>query len=156
MHNVRASDRCLYNEFECSFLKSVNKFSFTLLGINFNFNMIFQYDAFHFYRNVFTNVCQKFCKQRGGVSLSACWDTLPPQSDQRVCIPTFTEAHTPWADTPQADPPVRPPPWADTPWETPPGRHPLGRHPPPPDGHCSGRYATYWNAFLYSCSFPLL
>ena len=31
-------------------------------------------------------------------------------------------------------------------------RHPLaGRlYPPPPqaDGHCSGRYATYWNAFL--------
>ena len=31
----------------------------------------------------------------------------------------------------------------------PPGR--LGRHPPPPgDGHCSGRYACYWNAFLFS------
>ena len=54
------------------------------------------------------------------------------------------------------------------------GRHPLGRHPqadttlgrhppragtpqadtpradtlPPSDGHCSGRYASYWNAFL--------
>ena len=44
------------------------------------------------------------------------------------------------------------------------GRHPLrqtpslghrqttpqGKHPPPPpaDGHCSGRYASYWNAFL--------
>ena len=28
------------------------------------------------------------------------------------------------------------------------GRHPLGRHPPPQDGHCSGRYASYWNAFL--------
>ena len=38
--------------------------------------------------------------------------------------------------------------------DTPPGRHPhgqtpRGRHlPPPPDGHCSGRYASYWNAFL--------
>ena len=35
-------------------------------------------------------------------------------------------------------------PKADTP--------PLGRHPPgrslPQDGHCCGRYATYWNAFL--------
>ena len=39
------------------------------------------------------------------------------------------------------------------------GRQPLGRHPPPadiprqtpplPDGHCSGRYASYWNAFLF-------
>ena len=31
---------------------------------------------------------------------------------------------------------------------------PPGRHPPrladiPPDGHCSGRYASYWNAFLF-------
>ena len=42
---------------------------------------------------------------------------------------------------------------------TPLGRHSLGRHPlsdtPPPhssqaprDGHCNGRYASYWNAFL--------
>ena len=31
-------------------------------------------------------------------------------------------------------------PWADTP-------------PPPRDDHCSGRYASYWNAFLFSCSF---
>ena len=38
----------------------------------------------------------------------------------------------------------------------PPGRHPLGRHLPrqnspqqtPRDGHCSGRYASYWNVFL--------
>ena len=22
--------------------------------------------------------------------------------------------------------------------------------PPPPDGHCSGRYASYWNAFLWN------
>ena len=38
------------------------------------------------------------------------------------------------------------------------GRHPLGRHPtlqgrptppPPPGGRCSGRYASYWNAFLF-------
>ena len=36
----------------------------------------------------------------------------------------------------------------------------LGRH-PPADGHCSGRYASYWNAFLFiylltSLSFYLL
>ena len=35
------------------------------------------------------------------------------------------------------------------------GKHsPLGRHPspadtPPPEGHCSGRNASYWNAFLF-------
>ena len=30
-------------------------------------------------------------------------------------------------------------PWADTPGQTPPSR----------DSHCSGRYASYWNAFLF-------
>ena len=36
------------------------------------------------------------------------------------------------------------------------GRHPPGRQTPPPgqtsypaDGYCSGRYASYWNAFLF-------
>ena len=28
-----------------------------------------------------------------------------------------------------------------------PGRNPPGRH-PPPDSHCSGRYVSYWNAWL--------
>ena len=32
------------------------------------------------------------------------------------------------------------------------GVHPPGRHPPPRDGHCSGRYTSYWNAFLV-CSY---
>ena len=48
-------------------------------------------------------------------------------------------------------PPKQTPLWADTlPGQTP----SLGRHPtwtdthPPLDGHCSGRYASYWNAFL--------
>ena len=36
----------------------------------------------------------------------------------------------------------RHPPWANTP------PHPLGR-PPQRDGHCSERYASYWNAFLF-------
>ena len=63
---------------------------------------------------------------------------------------------------PQTDIPPGRPSWADTPRQTPPpgrltlGRHiPPGRHPPrqtvPRDDHCSGRYASYWNAFLYSC-----
>ena len=34
------------------------------------------------------------------------------------------------------------------------GRHPPDRYPPPrADGYCSGRYASYWNAFLFSKSF---
>ena len=32
------------------------------------------------------------------------------------------------------------------------GLHPQGRH-PPPDGHCSGRYTSYWNAFLFQKNF---
>ena len=53
-----------------------------------------------------------------------------------------------------------PPPRADTPWQayTPlAGRHPPGRQTPPPcrqtlppaEGYCSGRYASYWNAFFF-------
>ena len=39
-------------------------------------------------------------------------------------------------------------------WQTPPPDIPLGRHPrtdtpPTRDGHCSGRYASYWNTFLF-------
>ena len=33
-------------------------------------------------------------------------------------------------------------------WDTPPGQTPTGQT-SPPHGHCSGRYASYWNAFLY-------
>ena len=70
------------------------------------------------------------------------------------CIPP-PRADIPWTDTPLA----RHPPGQIPPGQTPPGRHPLdkhppgqtpplGRHPPPLDGHCSGRYASCWNAFL--------
>ena len=31
----------------------------------------------------------------------------------------------------------------------PPGRHPPADTPPPADGYCCGRYASYWNAFLF-------
>ena len=42
----------------------------------------------------------------------------------------------------------------------PPSRHPLRRNPRPPDGNWSGRYASYWNTFIFwykvwnSSSFP--
>ena len=68
------------------------------------------------------------------------------------CLPQCMLGYT----HPQADTPLgRHPPF---------GRHPLGRRPtrqtppsqadtpgqtpPPPGGDCSGRYASYWNAFL--------
>ena len=50
---------------------------------------------------------------------------------------------TPPGQTPPRQTHNRQTPWADTPWQT-----PLHR-----DGHYSGRYASYWNAFLFSvCS----
>ena len=50
---------------------------------------------------------------------------------------------------PQANtPPRQTPPWADTP--TPLDRPPRQTPPPPADGHCSGRSASYWNAFLFA------
>ena len=58
--------------------------------------------------------------------------------------PAPLQAHTPWqVDTPwQADTPLQ----ADNPLA---GRHPPGRQTHSPrDGHCSGRYVSYWNAFL--------
>ena len=87
------------------------------------------------------SVCQEFCPQGGCVSQHALRQTPPVSTGRVVCIPACTGADTPLG---------RHPSWADTlPRQTPhPGRHPLGRH-TPPDGHCSGRYASYWNAFLY-------
>ena len=75
------------------------------------------------------------------------------------------QGDTPWADTPRTDIPLgrhptgQTPPWPDTPlrsacWDT------LIRLPsacldtsPAPGSHCSGRYASYWNAFLFVVKF---
>ena len=78
--------------------------------------------------------CLWFCPQ-GGVCLSACWDTTHPWEQ------TPPRADPPGADTPRS----RHPPGADTPWEqTPPRKADSSIRP------MSGRYASYWNAFLYS------
>ena len=111
--------------------------------------------------------CLSFCPEGGGVYLSVCWDTTPPQSRPPGSRPPGAapagSRQPPWKQTP---PGSRHPPGADTP---PGSRHPLGsRHPweqtvpreqtpPPPDqahppqadGYCCGRYASYWNAFLF-------
>ena len=94
-------------------------------------------EKFLFYRpqrscgqgNIFTPVCHSV--HRGeGVCLSACWDT-PPGAD----TPPGTEnRHPPGADTPQS-------------------RHTPRTKPPPREAESSirstsGRYASYWNAFL--------
>ena len=69
---------------------------------------------------VFTSVCHSV--HGGLVCLSTCWDT-PHWAD------------TPWADKPGAE---------TTPSQTLPGR----QHPPPEIRAISGRYASYWNAYL--------
>ena len=95
--------------------------------------------------NVFTPICHSV--HRGGVCLSACWDTPPrhpPPTGQTKPLGRHPLGRPHWqTDTP----------WADTPRQTPlTPRHPPGRHPPgppsPADGYCSGRYASYWNPFL--------
>ena len=81
---------------------------------------------------------------------------------RRVCIPACTWVDTPHAYTlPDQTPPLgRHPP--------PPGRHPqadnplpstcLDTHPsvqcPSPGSHCSGRYASYVNTFLFTLVLP--
>ena len=107
---------------------------------------------------VFTRVCDSV--HRGVVCLSACWDTTTPRSRH------------PWEQTPPGsrpprsrNPPEQTPSGADTSWEqTPPDQKPpWSRHLPgadtPPEQtspqkvdssirSMSGRYASYWNAFL--------
>ena len=83
---------------------------------------------------MFSQVCVKNSVHggTGGVCLSACWDTQPPE-------------HTP-------PPPGRHPSWGDFLYtDTPVGRHPSSSH------CCSRRYAFYWNAvLLFLHIFPLL
>ena len=84
--------------------------------------------------------CLSFCS-RGGVRLSACWDTTPPRSRPPL------EQTPPRADTPQEQTPVRNRPWEQTP--------PREQTPPPWEADSgiqsmSGRYVSYWNVFLFA------
>ena len=118
---------------------------------------------------VFTGVCDSV--HRGGVCLSACYDTTTPLEQTH----THPEQATPLRSR---HPPEQTPPAQSMLGDTvnrqavhilleqggglsasvhagihpPPGQTPLlGRHPPGqtlPGGHYSGRYASYWNAFL--------
>ena len=83
--------------------------------------------------NVFTGMC---LSTGGVVCLSACWDIPPPPGPD---TPPRSR-HPPWEQTP-------PPPRADTP-----------RPPREADSSIrstSGRYASYWNAFLLQVSLVL-
>ena len=79
-------------------------------------------------------------------------------------IPSWADT-SPWADTPGADTPPRqtPPcpvhagvhthPLLSACWDTHTPAHCMLGYMPSPRGHCSERYASYWNAFLlYMCS----
>ena len=87
-------------------------------------------------------MCQEFCPG-GGVCLSACWDT-PPGSRHPPLPGTPPGPGTPRPGTPREQTPPGP----DTPSQT-----PLPDQTPPREADCSirstsGRYASYWNAFL--------
>ena len=88
--------------------------------------------------NVFTPVCQSFCSQGEypsmGVSASRSRGIHPRADTPPPTRQTSPKAHTTQADTLLG----RHPYWEDTPWAD----------TPPPDGYRSGRYASYWNAFL--------
>ena len=90
----------------------------------------------------------------GGVCLSACWDTTPPRADLLGADTPLEQTPPPGADTPQS----RQPPRADPPEQTPPRTKytPGTKYTPPKYGHCCGRYASYWNAFLFRINMCVL
>ena len=111
--------------------------------------------------NIFTSVCQEFCPKGGRVSASVHAGIYTPQTRQtpprpgRHPTPPGPGRHPRTRQTPprtrQTTPPrpgrQPPPDQAD-----PPGP---GRPPPPPEADSrirstSGRYTSYWNAFLFS------
>ena len=84
----------------------------------------------------------------GGGCLLQCKYTPPRQTPLLLGRPPWARhppgqtppwADTPWADTLGQTPPGQKPPWA----ATPPSRY------PPPGGHCSPQYVSYWNVFLF-------
>ena len=82
---------------------------------------------------------------RGGVCLSACWDTTAPPPRSRRPPPPGTRHRPSPAGTPpllEADTPPEQTPQAGSPGPDP--------SPPPADDYGCGRYASYWNAFLFS------
>ena len=120
---------------------------------------------------LFTPVCQSFCSQGG---LAQCMlgcqtpspDEAPPrpgtppvQAPPRAGTPSPLEQAPPRSRHPleqaphsswSRHPPEQAPPGAGTPPRAGPPA------PPPPrsrDGYCCGRYASYWNAFLWNIYF---
>ena len=67
-----------------------------------------------------------------------------PSSPWKHTHPHPLEAHPPPRSTPARSTPPR----STHPPRSPRPKHTPQKH-PPPDGHCSGRYTSYWNTFLF-------
>ena len=102
--------------------------------------------------------CLWFCPQ--GEGLPQCMLGYHPQKHTPGKHTHPWEAHTPPGSTPP-NPPRKHPPGKHTPQKCTP---PPGKHTPPPEAHppreadsgkrsMSGRYASYWNAFLLRVDF---
>ena len=106
--------------------------------------------------NIFSSVCQEFCLQQGEYlgrytpqagtppwADTLPWVGTPPGQVPPGQVHTPSQVHTPWAGT---LPPGR---YTTTPWV---GTPPDQVNPPRryyEIRSMSGRYASYWNAFLY-------
>ena len=96
---------------------------------------------------MFLQVC--VCPQGGeGVCLSACWDAIPPWMEN----PPGTR-QTPQMEEPRLGPSRPPPGWRNHPPPRDQADPPRMEEPPPREADSSirstsGRYASYWNAFL--------
>ena len=76
-------------------------------------------------------------------SFMKAYPSSPPWTD----TPSVGRRSSPWADIPAQIPPRQtPPPGRHLPRQTSP---PSPGQTPPPDCHCSGRYVSYRNAFLF-------
>ena len=83
-------------------------------------------------------------------------DWLPPPNDTSMCQSFCPQGKGSLYDVPSFLTETTPPPlttWTGTPRQETPRQSPLYRDPqtetPSNGGHCSGRYASYWNAFLF-------
>ena len=119
--------KCIYfsfAEYFCTITRSINQ-NESYHGGFAHALVHFKFCVFNFYRpqrscgKVIFSQASVILFTGGGCLPSACWDTHPPSP--RKHTHTHREAHS-----------------------TPPGKH----TPHPLGGHCSGRYASYWNAFL--------
>ena len=106
--------------------------------------------------NIFTSVCQEFCPQGGGCLPQCMLVYTPPGAETPGTRQTLRTRQTPprtrQTPPPGADPPGpgRQPPQTRL---TPPGPSTPPDQVPPREADCSirstsGRYASYWNAFL--------